>query len=86
MIKDNRYSHYTKKELIEELFLMIDNYNGLEWQINNQAKYINQNYILIEWMEKWVRNDPTADPDTFTDMVADWRKENEQDLSNTQCN
>ena len=24
-----------------------------------------------------VRNDPTADPDTFTDMVADWRKENE---------
>ena len=82
MIKDNRYSHYTKKELIEELFLMIDNYNGLEWQINNQAKYINQNYILIEWMEKWVRNDPTADPDTFTDMVADWRKENEQINSN----
>ena len=35
-----------------------------------------QEAIPVKWIEKWVRNDPTADPDTFTDMVADWRKEN----------
>lgn len=38
--------------------------------------YKQRKLISVEWIEKWVRNDPTADPDTFTDMVADWRKEN----------
>ena len=33
--------------------------------------------IPISWMEKWVRNDRTADPDTFIDLISDWRKENE---------
>ena len=74
MIKDNRYNHYTKKELIEELFLLIDNYNGLEWQINNQVKYINQNYIPIEWIEKnysWLT--------MAGEMINHWREENEID-------
>ena len=35
--------------------------------------------IPISWIEKWVRNDRTADPDTFIDMISDWRKENETD-------
>lgn len=34
--------------------------------------------IPIEWMAKWVRNDRTADPDTFIDMLTDWEKENER--------
>ena len=33
--------------------------------------------IPISWVEKWVRNDRTADPDTFIDMISDWRKEND---------
>lgn len=78
MIKDNRYNHYTKKELIEELFLLIDNYNGLEWQINNQVKYINQNYIPIEWIGKYSRGELSySDYWAIIRMVGDWKKENE---------
>lgn len=33
--------------------------------------------IPISWIEKWLRKDRNADPDTFIDMISDWRKEND---------
>ena len=82
MIKNKSYSHYTKQELIEELNLMIDNCNDMEWQLENQAKYINQNYIPIEWIRKYMTESLTNGSLMWCSLEAflkDWEKENEID-------
>ena len=75
MIKKKKYSGYTKSELIEELHIMIDNCNNLEWQIENQAKYISQNYIAVKWIKNWCGNEPYWS-NLAMHLIEDWEREN----------
>ena len=74
MIKKKKYSNYTKSELIEELHIMIDNCNAMEWRLENQAKYINQNYIPIEWLKEYeAKNGQEV---RLQSAIEEWEKEN----------
>jgi len=76
MIK-KKYSNYTKAELIEELHIMIDNCNALEWQIENQAKFIKQNCIPVEWIKDWASHLYYGISDLVIEkMLKDWEADN----------
>ncbi len=79
MIKEKKYSNYTKKELIEEINIWKDNYHSILVERNRQAEYINQNYIPIEYIEAFKRKVRHIAPAkaVIDWLLENWEKENE---------